>query len=116
MPLWMLYKAGRMQGASAYSMGMLRHYIEDHKQRCPGIKCTDQRTLGNTMRDFAKFMWTPFAPGYNPSREKRRFSFPVTSVPRYAMADERWKRQYRGESRKLLALQRPARLSALVGK
>ncbi len=143
MPLWMLYKAGRMQGASAYLMGMLRYYIKDHKQGAfelnaptndvlgvTGRPAEDfettvrryaalpeaQRTLGNTMREFAKFMWTPFAPGYNPSRDERRFGFPVTSNPRYAMADECWKGEHSGESRKRLAHRATTRLSALVGE
>jgi uncharacterized protein YbjT (DUF2867 family) len=126
MPLWMLYKAGRMQGAGAYLMGMLRYYIEDHKQgafelsaptndvlEVTGRPAEDfettvrryaalpgaQRTLSRTIREFANFMWTPFAPGYNPSRDEQRFGFPMPSVPRYAMADEHWRSEHGGTAR-----------------
>ncbi len=117
MPLWMLNKAGRLQGATAYEMAMLRYYIEDHKQGALGFSAPNndvleltgqpaedfettvrryasrpemQPTPGNKLREFAKFMWTPFAPGYDTGRYERQLGFPVPSDPRFSMQDERW--------------------------
>ena len=91
MPLWMLYKAGLLQGAPKFQMASLRYYIEDHKQgafalnaptndvlEVTGRPAEDfettvrryaalpevRRTPGNTLREFAKFLWRPLRPAY----------------------------------------------------
>ena len=90
MPLWMLYKAGIMQGATKFEMASLRYYVEDHIQGAFGMTAPTndvlevtgspaedfettvrryaalpeaQRTLSNKLREIGKFLWTPFAPG-----------------------------------------------------
>jgi uncharacterized protein YbjT (DUF2867 family) len=117
MPLWLLNKAGRLQGATAYEMAMLRYYIEDHKQGALGFNAPNndvleltgqpaedfettvrryaarpeiQPTLANKIREFAKFMWTPFAFGYDTSRYERQLDSPVPASPRFSMQDEHW--------------------------
>jgi hypothetical protein len=107
-------------------MGMLRYYIEDHKQGAfeLGAPTTDvltvtgrpaedfettvrryaslpgaQPTLSNRMRELAKFMSTPFAPGYNPACDERDLGLPTKPNSRYAMADEHWRDEHAGTAR-----------------
>lgn len=122
MPLWMLYKAARMQGESAFSVSSLRHYIEDHKQgafafnaptdhvfQVTGMPAEDfettvrryagmpanRRTFRNFLRALYEFSITPIAPGYNVAKYDRELKFPTVAATRYAMQDERWKWEHR---------------------
>jgi uncharacterized protein YbjT (DUF2867 family) len=124
MPLWMLYKAGLMQGAPKFQMASLRYYIEDHKQgafelnaptndvlEVTGRPAEDfettvrryaalpeaQRTLGNTLLEFAKFMWTPLAPGLSPARYERQLDIPEPPKALLAMRNEAWLAQHRSQ-------------------
>ena len=122
MPLWMLYKAGRMQGAPAFQMGELRLYIEDHRQgafehnaptqdvlEVTGKPAEDfettvrryaalpesQPTTANKIREIAKFLWLPFAPGYDPVRYERQLGMPMAPSPMFAVEDNSWLESHR---------------------
>ena len=132
MPLWLLYKAGIMQGESKFAMASLRYYIEDHIQgafewnaptgdvlQVTGRPAEDfettvrryaalpeaQRSLANTIREAAKFLRTPFAPGLNAKRYERELGLPQIGNPRFAMQDERWKSEHAGDGHHSHAVQ-----------
>ena len=121
MPLWMLNKAARMQGAPAFQMSSLRYYIEDHKQgafafnaptdhvlQVTGRPAEDfeatvrryaelpanRRTFPNFIRTLYEFSITPISPGYNIARYDKEMDFPPIASPRFAMQDETWKREH----------------------
>jgi hypothetical protein len=121
LPWWMFLKAARRQNVSAFLMGSLRYYIEDHKQgafalgapsndvlEVPGRLAEDfettarryaarpeaQRTFANWLRTFVDFMRTPVSPGYKVKRLEGELCFPVPAAPRLAMANERWKAEH----------------------
>ncbi len=126
MPLWMLYKAGLMQGAPKYQMASLRYYIEDHIQGAFAMSAPtkdvlevtgspaesfettvrryaalpeSQPTLSNKLREIAKFLWTPFASGLSPGRYERQLQLPVQTNARFAMQDDGWKALHEERSR-----------------
>jgi uncharacterized protein YbjT (DUF2867 family) len=137
MPLWMLTRSGRLNGATAFELSSLRYYLEDHKQgafelgapthdvlEVTGHPAEDfestvrryaaaplaQRTPANFVRTFVEFMVTPLSPGYNLNRIDRQMEFPVPHKTVLAMQDDDWK----AERGRQLARQesRPARWSA----
>ena len=136
MPLWMLTRSGRLNGATAFELSSLRHYIEDHKQgafelgaptddvlEVTGQPAEDfestvrryaaaplaRRTVGNFIRTLVDFMVTPLSPGYNLDRIDRQMKFSVPAKARLAMQDDHWK----AERHRQLARQhaQPARWS-----
>jgi hypothetical protein len=126
MPLWMLDKAGRMQGATKFLMASLRYYIEDHIQGAFAVNAPTndvlevtgkpaedfettahryaalpeaQRNFGNTVRELGRFLWTPFAPGLSPASYERQLEAPVQRNSRFALQDERWQSTHGARSR-----------------
>jgi len=118
MPTWMLARSGRLNGATAFELSSLRHYIEDHKQgafelgapthdvlEVTGQPAEDfqttvrryaaaplaRRTLGNFARTLFDFMVTPVSPGYNLDRFDRQMEFSVPPRAMQAMQDDHWK-------------------------
>jgi uncharacterized protein YbjT (DUF2867 family) len=118
MPLWMLTRSGRLNGATAFELSSLRYYIEDHKQgafelgaptndvlEVTGHPAEDfeatvrryaaaplaQRTVGNFIRAFVEFMVTPLSPGYDLDRIDRQMKFSVPPKAMLAMQDDHWK-------------------------
>ena len=118
MPWWLLTRAARLQGVHPFDLYNLRYYTEDHKQSAFAFgaptddvyEVTGQppepfevtarryaalpkanRTIGNTMRAWANFLRTPFAPGYDLDRFERAQGFPAAPDAKLAMRNERWK-------------------------
>lgn len=137
MPLWMLTRSGRLNGATAFELSSLRYYIEDHKQgafelgaptqdvlEVTGRPAEDfeatvrryaaapraQRTRGNFVRTLLAFMATPLSRGYNLNRIDRQMRFSVPHKAVLAMQDDHWK----AERDRQIARQasQPARWSA----
>ena len=125
MPIWMLLKAARMQGASAFEMSSFVDYIQDHMQGAFefGAPSTDilevtglpaetfettttryaampesRRNLRNTVRTLGEFMRTPFSPGYNLKSFDRGLRAPVPPNPRFSLQDEQWKIEHRAQN------------------
>src|ERR1700749_24858 len=98
-PTWLFMKAARMAGMPIDVMSNLRYYIEDHRRGAfeAGAPTTDvldvtgrspedfetiarryaaqpgnRRTLGNSVREFARFMIAPLSPGFNLDRYDRQ--------------------------------------------
>ena len=125
MPLWMLIRAARLQGESAFVIGSLRHYIEDHKQgafefgaptdvvrELTGRPAEDfettarryaampfaRKTFTNRVRAFVNFNRVPFTPGYNLERYERQQFHPMPHKPMYGMEDKHWMAAHRTQS------------------
>ena len=130
MPHWLLLKAGRSQGSSAYEMSVFLQYIIDHKQgafaygaptndildvtgapaetfettaRRYAARPDAQRSFANTMRAFAGFMLLPMMPGYDIARLDRDLRAPVPAAPRFAMEDPRWQDDHRASGADIAA-------------
>ena len=118
MPRWMLLRAGRMQGSSAFEMAEFMHYLEDARQGAfeVGAPTRDvldvtghpaetfettarryadrpeaQRRPGPFLRALFDFSRTPLSPGYDLSRLEKGCGAPVPSAPRFAMDDDAWR-------------------------
>ena len=114
LPWWMFLRAARMQGAPAFQMSGLRHYIKDHKQGAfelsaptndvwevtgqppESFETTARRyaaqprakqTFNNWLRTVIDFVRNPVSPGYNLDRLNRELGCPMPPTPRLAMAD-----------------------------
>jgi uncharacterized protein YbjT (DUF2867 family) len=121
LPLWMFERAARLQGVSAFEVGSLRYYIQDHKQGAfefgapnqvveevtgkpaEDIETTVRRyaampfarkTVANRLRAFLQFNLVPFTPGYNLNRFERDHFFPVPSSPQFVMSSDRWRAEH----------------------
>src|SRR5579864_6208679 len=120
-PAWLFMKAARMAGMSIDLMSNVRYYIDDHKRRAfeLGAPTTDvldvtgrpaedfetiarryaapfhnQRTFGNWLREFARFMLTPLSPGFNLDRYDRELRRPFPSEPQFAPESDVWRREH----------------------
>lgn len=118
MPQWMLLKAGRMQGSSAFEMAEFVRYLEDTRQGAfeigaPSSDVLDvtgrpaesfettarryaerpkaQRRVGPFLTTLFDFLRTPLSPGYDLSRLERGWGAPRPATPRLAMADATWR-------------------------
>ena len=131
MPIWMLLKAARMQGASAFEMRVFVDYIQDHVQGAfeLGAPSSDilevtgqpaesfettarryaampeaRRNLRNTLRTMGEFMRIPLSPGYDLKRFDRGLQAPVAPNPRYSLQDEHWTIEHRAQNAQLRML------------
>lgn len=122
MPLWLLYKAARMQGVPAFQMSSLKYYIEDHKQGAFALNAptdhvlqvtgkpaedfetttrryaelpANQRTWINFFRTLREFLVLPFSPGYNIDRYERQMDAPSVEAAGFAMHDPQWLQGHR---------------------
>jgi uncharacterized protein YbjT (DUF2867 family) len=125
MPIWMLLKAGRMQGASAFEMSVFVDYIQDHIQgafelggpsndilEVTGLPAESfettarryaampdsVRNLRNTLRTVSEFVRTPFSPGYNLKALYRGMQAPVPPNPRFSLQDAQWTLEHRAQN------------------
>ena len=121
LPWWMFERAARLQGVSAFEVGNLRYYIEDHKQgafefgapnhvvqEMTGQSPEDfetivrryaalpfaRKTFANRLRAFVEFNLVPFTPGYNLNRFEREHFFPIPSAPQFVMSSDRWRAEH----------------------
>lgn len=58
-----------------------------------------RQTFANRAKAFAKFMATPFLPGYNLDRLERQWDAPVPPNPSLGIADDRWRDEHRAMMR-----------------
>jgi NAD(P)H dehydrogenase (quinone) len=122
LPWWMFERAARLQGVSAFEVGSLRYYIEDHKQgafefgapnhvveEVTGKPPEDfetivrryaampfaRKTFANRLRAFMQFNLVPFTPGYNLKGFDRQHFLPVQFDPQFVMSSDRWQAEHR---------------------
>ena len=67
-----------------------------------------RQSASNRMKAFAKFMATPFLPGYNLKRLDRHWDMPVPRTPALGIEDARWRDQHRAMMNGSLAPEQPA--------
>lgn len=118
LPLWMFFRAARLQGVSAFELNNFRYYLDDHKQgafefgaptavveELTGHPVEDfettvrryaampfaRQTFANRLRAFLQFNLVPFTPGYNLERFEREHFHPMPPVPQFAMSSDRWR-------------------------
>ncbi len=125
LPLWMFYKAARIDGYDPYSLVWMHHYFQELDAgafafnaptgdvlavtgrepesfeaiaRRYGAQPQMRPTAGNTVRALGDFLSVPFRPGLNPERFKRQLALPRPSAPVYDMESERWKLEHAVQS------------------
>lgn len=121
LPWWMFERAARLQGVSAFEVGSLRYYVEDHKQgafefgapnhvveEVTGKPPEDfetivrryasmpfaRKTFANRLRAFIQFNLVPFTPGYNLNGFDRQHFLPVQSDPQFVISSDRWQSEH----------------------
>jgi len=120
-PTWLFKKAARMSGYPIDLFSGIRYYIDDHDRGTfeLGAPTTDvldvtgrpaedfetiarryaapfrnQRTFGNWLREFARFMLTPLSPGFNLDRYDRELRRPFPQEPQFATDSKVWRREH----------------------
>ena len=120
-PTWLFMKAARMAGFPIDLFSGIRYYIDDYERgafelaapttdvldvtgrpaedfetiaRRYAAPFRDQRTLGNWLREFARFMVTPLSPGFNLDRYDRELRRPFPSQPQFAPESQVWRREH----------------------
>ncbi|HEU0173353.1 MAG TPA: NmrA family NAD(P)-binding protein [Blastocatellia bacterium] len=120
-PAWMFMKTARLGGYPIHLISGLRYYIDDHKRGAfeLGAPTTDvldvtgrpaedfetiarryaalpsnQRTIGNWLRQFALFVMAPLSPGVNLDRYDRELRRPFPSEPQLAAESRVWRREH----------------------
>jgi uncharacterized protein YbjT (DUF2867 family) len=123
LPLWMFYKAARIDGYDPYSLLWMRDYFHELDAgafaynaptgdvlaatgreaesfetiaRRYAARPEMRRTAGNVARALLEFMSVPLRPGLNPERYARQLELPQVSAPTYDMESERWKLEHAG--------------------
>lgn len=118
LPLWMFFRAARLQGVSAFELNNIRYYLDDHKQgafefgaptavveELTGYPAEDfettvqryaampfaRKTFANQLRAFLQFNLVPFTPGYNLKRFEWEHFNPMPPMPQFAMSSDRWR-------------------------
>ena len=117
-PMWMFYKAARMQGAPEILLSGLRYYSQDLAagsfafgaptddvlettgQQAETFESIVRRyaalpnakqSLASSLGAFARFMMIPFRKGFDPHHYERDHQQPKPPAPHLAITDERWK-------------------------
>ena len=120
-PTWLFMKSARMAGLPVDTLSNIRYYVDDHKRGAfeAGAPTTDvldvtgrsaedfetiarrytaqpvhQRTLGNWLREFARFMMAPLTSGVNFERYDRELRRPFPSAPRFAVESAIWRNEH----------------------
>ena len=120
-PTWIFLKAMRVGGFPIDQISGVRYYIDDHKRGAfeLGAPTTDvlevtgrpaedfetiarrytatvrsRRTLGNGLRELARFLITPLSPGFNLDRYDRELRRPFPSEPQFAPESKVWRREH----------------------
>ncbi len=121
LPLWMFYKAARMDGFDRFAVSAMEHYFAELDAGTFAFNAPTgdvlavtgrepesfetiasryaampqmQRSFGNTVRALARFLVVPFGPGLDPERYTAKLSIPVASNPQYAIVSDRWKLEH----------------------
>jgi NAD(P)H dehydrogenase (quinone) len=120
-PTWLFMKAARMAGFPIDLFSGIRYYIDDYERgafelgaptsdvldvtgrpaedfetiaRRYAAPFRNQRTFGNWLREFARFMVTPLSPGFNLDRYDRELRRPFPSQPQFAPESHVWRREH----------------------
>ena len=120
-PAWLFMQGARMAGFPIDLFSGIRYYIDDYERGAfeLGAPTTDvldvtgrpaedfetiarryaspfrnQRTFGNWLREFARFMLTPLSPGFNLDRYDRELRRPFPSQPQFAPESKVWRREH----------------------
>lgn len=120
-PTWLFMKGARMAGFPIDLFSGIRYYIDDYERGAfaLGAPTSDvldvtgrpaedfetiarryaapllkQRTFGNWLREFARFMVTPLSPGFNLDRYDRELRRPFPSEPQFAPESQVWLREH----------------------
>jgi hypothetical protein len=120
-PMWMFFKAARMDGISPILLHGLKYYVQeqirgtfefsaptDHVLEVTGRQPEDfetiarrhasrpelQRTLGNQLKAFLAFMSVPVRRGFNPDRFAAEQTFPMPPKPLLDLDNPRWKLEH----------------------
>jgi uncharacterized protein YbjT (DUF2867 family) len=143
MPLWMFYKAARMDGFDHFLLSQMGAYLQDHDGGAFGLGgATDhvfevtgrqpesfeaitrryaaqpqaQRTAGNFMRAFAGFMSVPMRPGFNPRRFARTLWTPQPRTPVLSADSALWRQEHGVVPKDPIAPSRAPAIHALSGE
>jgi uncharacterized protein YbjT (DUF2867 family) len=117
LPLWMFYKAARMDGYDPFSLVAFGDYMHELNSGTFAFNAPTgdvlaatgrdpetfeaiarryaalpqmQRTFSNVARALADFASVPFRPGVDPKRYMAKLSLPTARVPLYDLQNERW--------------------------
>jgi NAD(P)H dehydrogenase (quinone) len=120
-PAWLFMKSARMGGLPIDLISGVRYYIEDHKRGAfeLGAPTTDvldvtgqpaedfetiarryaalphnRRTLGNGLRELARFVIAPLRPGFNLDGYDRELRRPFPSDPQFAPESKIWRQEH----------------------
>lgn len=121
MPLWMFYKAARMDGFDPFLLSQMGAYLQDHDRgafelggptthvlevtgrqpesfeaitRRYAAQPQAQRTMGNFLKAFAGFMSVPMRPGCNPDRFARKLWMPQPARPVLSADSALWREEH----------------------
>ena len=121
MPLWMFYKAARMDGFDPFVLGQMGPFLRDHDRGAfeLGGVTTDvfattgrrpesfeaiarryaareeaRRTFGNVLAAFAGFMSVPMRPGLDPGRLTRTLRTPRPDHPLLSADSAIWRKEH----------------------
>jgi uncharacterized protein YbjT (DUF2867 family) len=124
-PMWMFFKAARMDGTSPILLHGLKYYVQEqirgtfefgaptnHVLEVTGRQPEDfetiarrhatrpgvQRTLGNQLKTFLAFMSVPMRPGFRPDRFATEQTFPTLARPLLDLDNPRWKLEHSAQS------------------
>jgi uncharacterized protein YbjT (DUF2867 family) len=120
-PAWLFMKTARMGGLPIDLISGIRYYIDDHKRGAfeLGAPTTDvldvtgraaedfepiarryaalpgnQRTPGNWLREFARFVIVPLSPGFRLDRYDRELRRPFPRHQEFATESKVWRREH----------------------
>jgi uncharacterized protein YbjT (DUF2867 family) len=121
MPLWMFYKAARMDGFDHFLLSQMGAYLREQDlgtfelggptndvlettgrrpesfetiTRRYAARPEMQRTAGNFLRAFAGFMSVPLRPGFNPDRFARTLWMPRSKRPLLSAESALWRQEH----------------------
>jgi uncharacterized protein YbjT (DUF2867 family) len=142
MPLWMFYKAARMDGFDHFLLSQMGAFLHDHDHgafelggptqdvlettgrqpesfetvtRRYAAHPSVQRSAGNLMRTFGGFMSVPLRPGFDPDRFARMLQMPRQVRPILSADSAFWRREHGIAATSAIATERtvPTRGAAL---
>jgi hypothetical protein len=120
-PLWLFVKAAYLYGEPLALLGCMEHYIEEHRRGAFAIGApTDdvvrvtgrppesfeavarrlaalpenRRSASRTLREFARFMWLPFARVPNIRRYVRGLHIAAPAATQYSSESTAWRREH----------------------
>ena len=123
LPLWMFYKAARMDGVDKFLLSQLAFYMQDHDRgafemggptsdvldvsgrppesfetitRRYAAQAQNQRTAGNFIKTFASFMSVPMRSGINPRRFAKTLWMPQPERPSLSADSPYWHQEHGG--------------------